>query len=107
MNDGFTADPERLVTQGGQFDDLAGRAGRIHQTLAESLATTGECWGSDAVGRSFGSAHATPADGTLTQLSSLTERLGGVGTRFTDTGTAYAASDTGAVEHLRTAEPDV
>lgn len=107
MSDGFTADPERLVSQGGQFDDLVGRVGRIHRTLSESLSATGQCWGGDAVGRSFGSAHAAPAEGTMTQLSSLTERLGGVGTRFADTGTAYAASDTGAVEHLRAAEPDV
>jgi hypothetical protein len=107
MNDGFTVDPERLVDQAGLFDDLVGRVGRIHRTLVDSLAATGECWGGDAVGRSFGSAHTAPATGTLTQLSSLAERLRGVGTRFAATGTAYAASDAGAVERLRTVEPDV
>lgn len=107
MNDGFAADPDTLAAQGGRFDDLVGRVGRIHRTLADSLSATGECWGSDAVGRSFGAAHTGPADGTLTQLSSLTERLGGVGARFVDTGTAYTGAEDGAVEHLRAAGPDV
>lgn len=107
MNDGFTADPDRLVTQGGKFDELVGRVGEIHRTLTDSLASAGECWGTDAVGRSFGAAHAAPADGTLTRLSGLTEQLGGVGTRFAGTGTAYTGSDEGAVEHLRGAtDPD-
>lgn len=107
MNDGFTADPERLASQGGQFDDLVGRVGRVHRTLAEALSASGECWGGDAVGRSFGAAHTGPADGTLTRLSSLTEQLGGVGTRFVDTATAYTAAEDGAVERLRAADPDV
>lgn len=107
MNDGFTADPDRLVTEGGRFDELVGRVGEIHRTLTDALSANGECWGSDAVGQSFGAAHVAPAEGTLTRLSSLTEQLGGVGTRFVDTGTAYAGSDEGAVEHLRATEPDV
>ncbi|GAB3468323.1 hypothetical protein [Actinophytocola sediminis] len=109
MNDataGFAADPDRLAAQGGQFDDLVGRVGRIHRTLADALSESGECWGADAVGRSFGAVHATPADGTLSQLSALTERLGGVGTRFVDTGAAYTAADDGAIERLRAAGQD-
>jgi len=107
MSDGYAADPDRLTTRGGQFDDLVGRVGRIHRTLTDELSATGECWGSDAVGRSFGSAHAGPADDTLTALSSLTERLGGVGTRFVATGTAYTGAEDGAVERLRAVDPDV
>lgn len=106
MNDGFAADPSRLATEGGLFDDLVGRVGLIHRTLADSLASSGECWGGDAVGRSFGAAHAAPAEGTLTRLSSLTERLGGVGSRFVDTGTAYDGAESSAVEHLRAVDPD-
>lgn len=106
MNDGFTADPERLATQAGQFGDLAGRVEAIHRTLAESLSASGPCWGTDAVGQSFGAAHASPADGTLTRLSGLTDQLGGVGTRFADTATTYTGTDEGAVEHLRGSDPD-
>ncbi|HEX2130595.1 MAG TPA: hypothetical protein VHH15_03480 [Actinophytocola sp.] len=109
MNDGstgFTADPDRLASQAGQFDDLAGRVEAIHRTLADSLTAAGECWGADAVGQSFGAAHVTPADTTLTQLSSLTSRLGGVGTRFAGTAATYTGTDEGAVERLRAADPD-
>jgi len=107
MNDGFAADPDRLATQAGQFDDLAGRVEAIHRTLADSLAATGQCWGGDAVGQSFDAAHTAPADGTLTQLAGLTGQLGGVGTRFADTATTYTGTDEGAVERLRVADPDV
>ncbi|MCT2586200.1 hypothetical protein [Actinophytocola gossypii] len=103
---GFEADPERLATQAGQFDDLAGRAETIHRTLAEALSTTGECWGTDAVGQSFRTAHAGPADGTLARLSSLTSDLGGVGARFAGTAATYTATDDGAVERLRAVDPD-
>jgi hypothetical protein len=109
MNDvpgGFEADPERLATDAGQFDDLAGRVESIHRTLAESLSATGECWGADAVGHSFRAAHADPADGTLARLSSLTSDLGGVGARFAGTATTYTATDDGAVERLRAVDPD-
>jgi hypothetical protein len=107
MNDGFTADADRLAAQAGQFGDLAGRVEEIHRTLSESLSEAGQCWGSDAVGQSFGAAHASPADGTLTQLSGLSSQLGGVGTRFADTARTYVGTDEGAVERLRAADPDV
>lgn len=107
MSDGFTVDPERLAAQAGQLDDLVGRVDRIHRTLADSLSATGRCWGGDAVGQSFEDAHAAPADGTMTNLSSLTERLGGVGSRLVDTATTYTGTDEGAVERLRAADPDV
>ncbi|OLF04276.1 hypothetical protein BLA60_41495 [Actinophytocola xinjiangensis] len=106
MTDGYAANPDRLAAEGARFDDLAGRVGQIHRTLADALSATGECWGTDAVGASFADAHAAPAETTLTALSSLTESLGAVGTRFTATGTAYTGAEDAAVEHLRATAPD-
>ncbi|HEY0449866.1 hypothetical protein [Actinophytocola sp.] len=107
MNDGYTADAERLATEAGQFDGLAGRVGAIHRTLTETLAENGRCWGADAVGQSFGSAHAGPADATVTQLGSLPEQLGGVGARFAGTAAQYTSDDQGGVDRLRAAGPDI
>jgi hypothetical protein len=106
MNDGFRADTDRLASQAGQFGDLASRAEEIHRTLSESLTSTGQCWGTDAVGQSFGAAHAGPADGTMTSLSSLSGQLGGVGTRFADTATGYTGTDQGVEDRLRAVDPD-
>jgi hypothetical protein len=106
MNDGFEADPARLSTQAGRLDDLVGRVAEIHRTLGESLASTGQCWGADAIGQSFGAAHAAPADATLTRLSSLSEQLGGVGTRFAATADTYTATDEAAEVRLLATEPD-
>lgn len=104
--DGFAADPETLAARAGQFDDLADRVDAIHRTLAENLAAAGPCWGTDAVGRSFDAAHTGPSEGTLAELSALTGRLGGVGTRLTGTATTYTAVDDGAGERLRATGPD-
>jgi hypothetical protein len=106
MNDGYTADVDRLAGQAGQLDPLVDRVATIHRTLSESLAEAGPCWGGDAVGESFGAAHAGQADTTLTQLGALPDQLGSVGTRFTDTATTYAGDDQHGVERLRAAGPD-
>ncbi|OLF05958.1 WXG100 family type VII secretion target [Actinophytocola xanthii] len=106
MNDGFEADPTRLRQQAGRFDDLAGRVAEIHRTLGESLDSAGPCWGGDAVGQSFGAAHVAPADSTLTRLGSLTEQLGGVGTRFAATADTYTGTDEAAEVRLLATEPD-
>lgn len=106
MNDGFEADPARLTTQAGRFEDLVGRVAAIQRTLGESLASTGRCWGGDAVGQSFGAAHTAPADATLTRLTSLTEQLGGVGARFAATADTYTGTDEAAEVRLLATEPD-
>ncbi|HWM06670.1 MAG TPA: hypothetical protein VNP92_30385 [Actinophytocola sp.] len=107
MTDGYTADPTRLTEQAGQFDGLAGRVEAIHRTLSEALATSGPCWGSDAVGQSFDTAHTGPADTTIARLGSLPAQLGSVGTRFGDTAARYTSDDQGGVERLRAAGPDI
>jgi hypothetical protein len=105
MSDGYEADPSRLAQQGGQLDPLAGRVTSIHQTLSAALAESGACWGSDAVGQSFGGAHAGPADSTLTQLGALPEKLGSVGTRFSATAARYEGDDQHGATRLRAAGP--
>lgn len=107
MSDGYEADPARLAGQAGQLDPLAGRVASIHETLSAALAEAGACWGGDAVGQSFGAAHAGPADSTLAQLGTLPSQLGSVGTRFTDTAARYSADDEHGVERLRAAGPEL
>lgn len=107
MSDGYEADPTRLAGQAGQLDPLAGRVTSIHETLSAALAEAGPCWGGDAVGQSFGAAHAGPADSTLSRLGALPSRLGSVATRFTDTATTYEGDDQHGAERLRAAGPDL
>jgi hypothetical protein len=105
MSDGYTADVDRLAGQAGQLDPLVNQVSTIHRTLSEALTEAGSCWGADAVGESFGSAHTGPSDSTLTQLGALPDQLGSVGTRFTDTASTYAGDDQHGVERLRAAGP--
>ncbi|MGH3760917.1 hypothetical protein [Actinophytocola sp.] len=107
MSDGYEVDPARLARQAGQLDPLVDEVTSIHSTLAAALAEAGACWGSDAVGQSFGGAHAGPSDATLRQLGDLPSRLGSVGTRFTDTAARYEGDDQHGVQRLRAAGPDV
>jgi hypothetical protein len=107
MNDGYRADTDRLAGQEGQLDPIAGRVTSIHETLTAALAEAGACWGSDAVGQSFATAHVDPADSTLAQLGALPEQLGSVGTKFTATAARYEGDDEHGVERLRAAGPDL
>lgn len=102
--DGFNVDAERLAARAAQFEPLVSRLDTIHRNLADALATDGACWGTDAVGQSFGAAHATPADDALVRLSGLSGRLTTVSTRLTETAGTYQAVDQSAVEHLNAAE---
>lgn len=102
--DGFNVDAERLAARAAQFEPLVGRLGTIHNTLSDALSADGACWGTDAVGQSFGAAHATPADDAMTRLAALSDRLTSVSTRLTETAGTYQSGDQSAIEHLKSAE---
>jgi hypothetical protein len=102
--DGFNVDAERLAARAAQFEPLVGRLDTIHRTLSDALSTDGACWGTDAVGQSFGAAHATPADDAMARLAGLSGRVTSVSTRLTETAGTYQAVDQSAVEHLNAAE---
>jgi predicted trehalose synthase len=102
-HDGFEVDAERLAGQARQFEPLSTRVAAIHRGLADAL-SDGACWGTDAVGQSFSAVHAQPADDLVSRLSSLSERLGSVGTRLADTATTYGTGEQTAVDHLKAAE---
>ena len=104
MHDGYDVDAERLAGQASQFEPLSTRVAALHRTLTEALSADGACWGTDAVGQSFSSVHAQSADDVVTRLSSLSGRLGGVGTRLSDTAATYSAGDDAALDHLKSAE---
>jgi len=106
MSDGYDVDTSALAAQAGQLDPLASRVAAIHSTLSEALAEAGPCWGSDAVGQSFGTTHAGPSDSTLTQLGGLPDKLGSVGTRFTATAAGYEGDDQHGAARVRAAGPD-
>jgi len=102
--EGFEVDADRLASRAAQFEPLVGRMTAIHRNLDDALSTDGACWGTDAVGRSFGAVHATPADDALTRLSGLSDRLTSVSTRLTETAGTYRAADDSAIEHVKSAE---
>lgn len=103
MHDGYEVDADRLAGQARQFEPLSSRVAAIRQNLTDAL-SDGACWGTDAVGQSFSSVHAQPADDVVARLSSLPERLGSVGTRLADTATTYGAGEQSAVDNLKAAE---
>lgn len=102
-HDGYEVDAERLAGQARQFEPLSTRVAAIHRGLADALAD-GPCWGSDAVGQSFSAVHAQPADDVMGRLSSLSDRLGSVGSRLSDTAATYGAGEQAAVDNLKAAE---
>jgi hypothetical protein len=101
---GFNADPDRLTVQAGEFPGLASRAGAIHRELTDTLSALGPCWGTDQVGQSFAAAHVSPAGTTLTGLGELPNRIGSVGTRFSDTATAYRDTDASGAQQINAAD---
>ncbi|HEX3787295.1 MAG TPA: hypothetical protein VHW44_05500 [Pseudonocardiaceae bacterium] len=93
MTGGFTADPDTLRDQAGQFATHADDVSGVHGQLSGALADAGTCWGDDEVGRSFAAGHVQPASDTLDQLGQLPGRLTDVGDRFTATADAYQQAD--------------
>lgn len=104
MTDGFSADVDRLAAGAGEFPALAERAGAIHSELSGVLTELGACWGTDGVGRSFAAGHAAPAGVTLDGLGSLPDQLGSVGTRFSETATAYREQDAAGAQQINAAD---
>jgi hypothetical protein len=101
--DGFEVDAARLANRAAQFEPLVERLKAVHRNLTDAL-SDGACWGTDAVGQSFDSVHATPADDALSRLSGLSNRLTSVSTRLTETANTYQAVDRSAVEQLKSTE---
>jgi hypothetical protein len=101
--DDFEVDAERLASRAAEFAPLADRVNGIHRNLADAL-STGQCWGTDAVGQSFNDVHATPADDATTRLSALSTRLRSLSTRLTETATTYQSGDQSAVDNVKAAE---
>jgi hypothetical protein len=104
MSNGFAADADRLSAQAREFPELAARAGAIHRELSDSLAALGPCWGSDTVGQNFAAAHVSLADDTLAGLGQLPDQLGSVGTKFSDTATAYRDTDASGAQQINAAD---
>jgi hypothetical protein len=102
--DGFDVDADRLAARAREFEPLVGRLGEIHRGLTDALSTDGACWGEDAVGQSFASAHAPSADDAVARLSALSDRLGSVGTRLADSAAAYRTVDQAALDNVKAAE---
>lgn len=104
MHDGYDVDAERLAGHASQFEPLSTRVAAIHRGLADALSADGACWGTDAVGQSFSAVHTGPADDVVTRLSALSDRLGSVGTRLSETASTYGAGEQGALDHLKATE---
>lgn len=102
--DGFEVDAEQLASRAAQFEPLVGRLGKIHRDLTDALSADGTCWGTDAVGQSFGTAHQPSADDAVTRLSALSDRLTSVSTRLTETAGTYRTGDESAAANLNAAE---
>jgi hypothetical protein len=102
--EGFEVDAELLASRAEQFEPLVTRLGAIHRDLTDALSADGACWGTDAVGQSFGAVHATPADDAITRLAGLSDRLTSVRTRLSETAATYTSGDRTALEHLKAAE---
>ncbi|MCO1581108.1 WXG100 family type VII secretion target [Crossiella sp. SN42] len=90
---GFRTEHERLSRAAGDFDDYRERADAIAKALTAKLAELGECWGSDAVGRSFARTHVPGATKTQQRLGELPGELAEVGGKFARTAEEYRSTE--------------
>ncbi|KAA5833699.1 hypothetical protein ABT337_32910 [Saccharopolyspora hirsuta] len=90
---GFRSDLGRLSEHASEFDDLAGRAQQIADTLRQAVESAGACWGGDEIGANFARAHCGRADQALSDLGEMSSRLRGMGSKF-----AAAAATTQQVD---------
>lgn len=101
---GFRSDNERLRTGATQLVAAGEQAKQIAARLRRELAALGECWGADAVGRSFAQRHVPAAEATMARLDELSGQLHDVGRRFADTAAAYEQAEHDNVARLRGTE---
>ncbi|MDA3647841.1 hypothetical protein LZ318_37420 [Saccharopolyspora indica] len=90
---GFRSDLGQLGKHAGEFDDLAGQAQQIADTLRRAVESAGDCWGGDEIGASFAQAHCGRAEQALSDLGEMSSRLRGMGSKF-----AAAAATTQQVD---------
>lgn len=94
---GFRADTEVLKHQGfdlyqaGQGWSQATQALRDGLTAMEQGGTPP--WGDDDIGEAFGVVYEGLRDGMLQSMTSLAERLAGLGTKLAETGVHYDEAD--------------
>ncbi|MCP2169989.1 WXG100 family type VII secretion target [Goodfellowiella coeruleoviolacea] len=101
---GFRSDNERLLTGATQLTAAGEQARQIAARLQRELAALGECWGADAIGRSFAQRHVPAAQSTMARLDELSEQLHDVGRRFADTAAAYQQVEHDNAARLRGTE---
>lgn len=90
---GFSSDTERVLDRAGQLNGLAGTATTIADTLADALAATEGCWGTDQVGRSFAKGHVKAAADALSVVKALPGQLSDVGGRLARTADIHSGVD--------------
>jgi uncharacterized protein YukE len=90
---GFRTENDELARRAGAFAGLSERARGIVDQLNDSLGGYGDCWGSDAVGRSFAETHVGPAEAALQGIGALPGGLFDVGIKLGDTAATYADAE--------------
>lgn len=97
---GFRSDLGQLGERASEFDDLAGQAQRIADTLSRAVESAGACWGGDEIGANFAQAHCGRAEQALSGLGEMSSRLRGMGSKFAAAASTTQQVDAGNAEEL-------
>ncbi|MGP4015617.1 WXG100 family type VII secretion target [Saccharopolyspora sp. 5N708] len=97
---GFRSDLGKLGEHASEFDDLAGRAQRIADTLRGVVEAAGACWGGDDIGANFARSHCDRADRALDELSGMSAGLREMGAKFAATAATTQQADVGGADGL-------
>ncbi|MEV4647975.1 hypothetical protein [Saccharopolyspora sp. NPDC049357] len=98
---GFRSDTERLTRRAGEFQDLAGQAQRIADTVRQAVESAGACWGDDEFGERFAAAHGPRADDALAAAGALPGELRALGQKFAETAETSRRTDSDNADALR------
>lgn len=98
---GFRSDVEQLAQRAGEFEDLAGQAQHIADTLRQAVDSAGACWGDDEFGTRFAAAHRPQADEALAAAGRLPGKLRELGEKFGATADTTRRTDEGNADVLR------